>query len=121
MPPARSDSVKRGGSMVAGKIMGMIRGGVYKKGRADHFVRSGFAMLNVPTLWMVFVTNFLALGLVWAYVMHSYPKFETARYWAFATATAAVGAAISMFRGEGAPELPLLLSAACLLTAGRFA
>jgi diguanylate cyclase (GGDEF)-like protein len=78
-------------------------------------------MLNVPTLWMVFVTNFLALGLVWAYVMHSYPKFETARYWTFAAATAAVGAAVSMFRGEGAPEFPLLLSAACLLMAGRFA
>jgi diguanylate cyclase (GGDEF)-like protein len=78
-------------------------------------------MLSVPTLWMVFVTNFLALALVWAYVMHSYPKFETARYWAFATVMAAIGAAVSMFRGEMPSQLPLLLSAACLLMAGRFA
>ncbi|HVX79443.1 MAG TPA: GGDEF domain-containing protein [Bradyrhizobium sp.] len=79
-------------------------------------------MLNVPTLWMVFVTNFLALSLVWAYVMHSYPKFDTARYWTVATAMAAVGAAVSMFRSETATApLPLLLSAVCLLMAGRFA
>lgn len=78
-------------------------------------------MLNVPTLWMVFVTNFLALSLVWAYVVHSYPKFDTARYWTFATAMAAAGAAVSMFRGEMGVHFPLLLSAACLLMAGRFA
>src|ERR1700742_4172996 len=78
-------------------------------------------MLSVPTLWMVFVTNFLALGLVWAYVMHSYPKFETARYWTFAAGMAAVGAAVSMFRGETGQQIALLLSAACLLMAGRFA
>ena len=38
-------------------------------------------MLNVPTLWTVFVINFLALGLVWAYVTRSYPKFEAAPFW----------------------------------------
>ena len=26
------------------------------------------AMLSVPTLWTAFVVNFLALGLIWAYV-----------------------------------------------------
>ena len=26
-------------------------------------------MLSVPTLWTVFVINFLALGLIWAYVI----------------------------------------------------
>jgi diguanylate cyclase (GGDEF)-like protein len=78
-------------------------------------------MLSVPTLWMVFVTNFLALGLVWAYVMHSYPKFDTAKYWTFAAGMAAVGAAVSMFRGETGQQIALLLSAACLLMAGRFA
>jgi len=78
-------------------------------------------MLNVPTLWIVFVTNFLALSLVWAYVMHSYPKFDTARYWMFATAMAAAGAAVSMFRGEMGVHYPLLLSAACLLMACRLA
>jgi hypothetical protein len=39
-------------------------------------------MLSVPTLWTVFVINFLALGLIWAYVMRSYPSsFNAARYW----------------------------------------
>src|ERR1700709_138059 len=38
-------------------------------------------MLSVPTLWTVFVVNFLALALIWAYVMRSYPKFEAARFW----------------------------------------
>ena len=36
-------------------------------------------MLSVPTLWTVFVANFLALGLIWAYVMRSYPAFEIGR------------------------------------------
>ena len=38
-------------------------------------------MLSVPTLWTVFVINFLALGLIWAYVMRSYPSFDAARFW----------------------------------------
>ena len=39
-------------------------------------------MLNIPTLWMVFVANYLALGLILAYVARSYPKFDAARFWA---------------------------------------
>ena len=42
-------------------------------------MRPGFAMLSVPTLWTVFVINFLALGLIWAYVIHSYPSFSRPR------------------------------------------
>jgi diguanylate cyclase (GGDEF)-like protein len=53
-------------------------------------------MLNVPTLWTVFVINFLALGLVWAYVARSYPKFDAARFWTAAALAAAVGVALSM-------------------------
>ena len=43
-------------------------------------VRAAALMLNVPTLWTVFVVNFLALGLIWAYIARSYPKFEAARF-----------------------------------------
>ena len=43
--------------------------------------RAARAMLNVPTLWTVFVVNFLALGLIWAYVTRCYPKFAAARFW----------------------------------------
>ena len=53
-------------------------------------------MLNVPTMWTAFVINFLALGLIWAYVMRSYPAFEAARFWAGSAFAAATGTAIAM-------------------------
>jgi hypothetical protein len=55
-------------------------------------------MLNVPTLWTVFVINFLALGLIWAYVTRCYPKFEAAQYWTGSAFAAAGGAALAMTR-----------------------
>src|ERR1700759_5064485 len=48
-------------------------------------------MLSVPTLWTVFVINFLAIGLIWAYVARTYPKFEAARFWAGSSFTGAIG------------------------------
>ena len=59
--------------------MGLSWAGCSTRGRWRHAL-SKFAMLNVPTLWTVFVINFLALGLVWAYVTRSYPKFEAAPF-----------------------------------------
>jgi diguanylate cyclase (GGDEF)-like protein len=55
-------------------------------------------MLNVPTLWTVFVINFLALGLIWAYVVRSYPAFAPARFWAGSSFVAAAGASVAMVR-----------------------
>jgi diguanylate cyclase (GGDEF)-like protein len=81
-------------------------------------------MLSVPTLWIVFVVNFLALGLVWTYVMRSYPTLVAARYWAAAAFTAAFFAAVSMLRGHVDSMLPLLFAggglifAVCLCTMG---
>ena len=43
-----------------------------ERGRARSIL---IAMLSVPTLWLVFAVNFLALALVWTYVMRSYPNF----------------------------------------------
>jgi diguanylate cyclase (GGDEF)-like protein len=79
-------------------------------------------MLNVPTLWTVIVINFLALGLVWAYVMRSYPKFDAAKFWTAAALAAASGTACSMLRGVVDSQLPLvgggcLLILACCLAA----
>ena len=77
-------------------------------------------MLSVPTLWIVFVVNFMALGLVWTYVVRSYPTLTAARYWA----SAAFFAGISMLRGVTNSMLPLLISggglvfAICLCTMG---
>jgi diguanylate cyclase (GGDEF)-like protein len=77
-------------------------------------------MLNVPTLWTAFVVNFLALGLVWAYVMRSYPAFEAARFWTGAAFAASAGAALAMLRMVTDSLLPLLaggtvmIFAACL-------
>jgi diguanylate cyclase (GGDEF)-like protein len=82
-------------------------------------------MLSVPTLWTVYVTNFLALGLVWAYVMRSYPKFGAARYWTGSAFAAAGGAALAMLRVVAVDSLlPLLaggtvlIFAACLAAMG---
>jgi diguanylate cyclase (GGDEF)-like protein len=74
-------------------------------------------MLSVPTLWTVFVINFLALGLVWAYVMRSYPKFDAARFWTGAALAAACGAALSMLRGVLDSQLPLVAGGALLILA----
>ena len=52
-------------------------------------------MLSVPTLWTVFVINFLALGLIWAYVVRSYPAFAPARFW---TGSSFVAAAAPRWR-----------------------
>jgi diguanylate cyclase (GGDEF)-like protein len=66
-------------------------------------------MLNVPTLWTAFVVNFLALGLIWAYVMRSYPTFETARFWTGSAFAAATGTAIAMLILAVDSLIPLLI------------
>lgn len=81
-------------------------------------------MLNVPTLWTVFVVNFLALGVIWAYVTRSYPKFEAARFWmasAFIIAAGATAALIRLISGSPAPLLfgaTGIMAASCLAAMG---
>ncbi|VIO68865.1 Phytochrome-like protein cph2 [Bradyrhizobium ivorense] len=82
-------------------------------------------MLSVPTLWTVFVINFLALGLIWAYVTQSYPALGAARFWTASAFVAAAGAACAMFRVVMTDSLlPLLVAgtlmvfAACLAAMG---
>jgi diguanylate cyclase (GGDEF)-like protein len=82
-------------------------------------------MLSLPTLWTVFVVNFLAVGLIWAYVMRSYPNLGAARFWTASCFTAAAGAALAMLRMVAASSLlPLfagavvLIFAACLAAMG---
>ena len=53
-------------------------------------------MLSVPTLWTVFVINFLAVGLIWAYVAHTYPRLESARFWAASSFLGASGGLMAM-------------------------
>jgi diguanylate cyclase (GGDEF)-like protein len=72
-------------------------------------------MLSVPTLWTVFVINFLALGLIWAYVMRCYPSFEAARFWTGSAFVAAFGAALAMLRVIFPDSLMPLLFAGTLL------
>src|SRR6202795_3599053 len=72
-------------------------------------------MLSVPTVWAVFVINFLALGLIWAYVMRSYPSFDAARFWTGSTFAAAAGAALAMLRVVMTDSLLPLLAAGTLL------
>jgi diguanylate cyclase (GGDEF)-like protein len=76
-------------------------------------------MLSVPTLWTVFVINFLALGLIWAYVMRSYPRFEAARFWTGSAFAAAAGAAMATLRfaTDWDSLLPLLVGGTVLIFA----
>jgi diguanylate cyclase (GGDEF)-like protein len=80
--------------------------------------------MSVPTLWTVFVINFLALGLIWAYVMRSYPAFEAARFWTGSAFAGAGGAAVAMLHFVADSILPLLaggtllIFAACLAAMG---
>jgi diguanylate cyclase (GGDEF)-like protein len=82
-------------------------------------------MLSVPTLWTVFVINFLAVALIWAYVAHSYPKLEAARFWAGSSFAGAFGGFLAMLILFGSGSLwPLLaggtvmIFAACLAAMG---
>jgi diguanylate cyclase (GGDEF)-like protein len=75
-------------------------------------------MLNVPTLWTVFVINFLALGLIWAYVMRSYPAFAPARFWTGSSFVAAAGGAIATLRVMMTDSmLPLIIAGTALIFA----
>jgi diguanylate cyclase (GGDEF)-like protein len=75
-------------------------------------------MLSVPTLWTVFVINFLALGLIWAYVMRCYPSFEAARFWTCSAFVAAAGAALATLRVIFPDSLlPLLFAGTALILA----
>lgn len=79
-------------------------------------------MLNIPTLWMVFVANYLALGLIWAYVARSYPKFEAARFWAAASFFGATGAALATLHVFFLETLlPLLAGGTVMIFAGCLA
>ncbi len=79
-------------------------------------------MLSVPTLWTVFVINFLAVGMVWAYVMRSYPKFDAARFWAGSAFAAAVGAGSATLRVVMTDSLlPLLAGGTALIFAACLA
>jgi diguanylate cyclase (GGDEF)-like protein len=77
-------------------------------------------VLSVPTLWVVFVVNFVALGLVWTYVSRSYPNFEASRFWTVAAFMASVGAAISMLRTVTDPILPVVIGGSLLIAACSF-
>jgi len=66
-------------------------------------------MLSVPTLWIVFVVNFVALGVVWAYVARRYPNLEAARFWTAAAFVAALGAVVAMSRSAIDPQDHILL------------
>ena len=78
-------------------------------------------MLNVPTLWTVFVVNFLALGVIWAYVTRSYPTFAAARFWMASCFVGAIGAMTALIRLFVSSPLPLLLGAAGVIAASCLA
>jgi diguanylate cyclase (GGDEF)-like protein len=74
-------------------------------------------MVSVPTLWVVFLVNFLALALVWTYVLRSYPNFGAARFWTAGAYLATLGAAISMLRGQVDPLIPIIFGSGLMFFA----
>jgi len=78
-------------------------------------------MLNVLTLWTAFVVNFLALGLIWAFVMRSYPAFEAARFWTASAFAAAAGAGVSMLLMVTDSLIPLLVGGTVMILSGCLA
>lgn len=76
-------------------------------------------MLSIGTLFTVFTVNFLALGVVWAYVARSYPNLHAARYWTAAAFVAAIGTSISVLRVLSTfdPLLPVLTGGGLTLLA----
>jgi diguanylate cyclase (GGDEF)-like protein len=102
----------------------MVRGGLFENRGDGTFVSREAVMLSLPTLWTVFVINFLAVGLIWAYVMRSYPNLEAARFWTASafTAAAAAGAVLAMLRLVATGSLlPLFAGAIVLIFAGCLA
>src|SRR6201995_1391426 len=71
-------------------------GRAVSKDRGGRRSNPAVAMLNLPTLWTVFVVNFLSVGLIWAYVARSYPRLEATRFWMASAFTAAGGALLAM-------------------------
>ncbi|KIZ47538.1 MULTISPECIES: GGDEF domain-containing protein [Rhodopseudomonas] len=65
-------------------------------------------MLSVPTIWVVLVLNFSALGVIWIHVVRSYPNLEAARFWSAAASVLALGAGLGLLRGVVSSPLPLL-------------
>lgn len=74
-------------------------------------------MLNVPTLWTAFVVNFLALGLIWAYVMRSYPNLDSARYWTASAFMCAPAALFALGRFYFSSLVPLLAGGSMIIFA----
>jgi diguanylate cyclase (GGDEF)-like protein len=74
-------------------------------------------MLSVQTLLVVYVGNFLAIGIVWAYVSVHYPHFRPARFWTAAAFTATVGASVALLRGMTDPLVPVMLGNGLMITA----
>jgi diguanylate cyclase (GGDEF)-like protein len=93
---------------LACKTAPIVTGGLPNEWGDRAFACSDFMMLNVPTLWTAFVVNFLALGLIWAYIMYCYPSFEAARFWTGSAFAAVGGAAMAMLVLAVNSLLPLL-------------
>jgi diguanylate cyclase (GGDEF)-like protein len=83
-------------------------------------------MLSMPTLWIVFLINFVSLGLVWVHVTRSYPNFTPARYMTAACFVLATGSVVGMLRVVINLELSLIgggtlvVFACCLSSMGMF-
>lgn len=94
---------------------------MFVKRRGRDAARAPVVMLSVPTLWTVFIINFLALGLIWAYVTRSYPKFAAARFWMGSAFVGAAGGMTALSHLLFASRLPLVVGAGGIIAASCLA
>ncbi len=73
--------------------------------------------LSLPTLFTVLIVNFLAIGILWAYVAYNYRNFVAARFWALGSLVAMLGAATSLTRGVMHPLIPILAGGGLMVLA----
>jgi diguanylate cyclase (GGDEF)-like protein len=83
--------------------------------------RALLAMLSVPTLWTAFIVNFLSLGLIWAYILYSYPSFEAARFWTGSAFSAVAGASLAMLAIATGSLTPMVAAGTAITFSGCLA
>jgi diguanylate cyclase (GGDEF)-like protein len=71
--------------------------------------------IDVPTLYIVILTNCIALAVVWLFVIQAHPNLTAARLWLASSLCAAIGAAGLLVRVFGEPLIAILLGNGLLI------
>jgi len=73
--------------------------------------------VDVPTLYIVILTNCVAIGLVWLFVVRAHPNLIAGRIWMAGAFVGAGGAGASMLREVAVPLIAILVGNGLLILA----